>query len=429
MLLRLIQARTFLRRGFRDLHDDENGAVMVVAIAFSVVLVGMLWAVISLGNRVEIKEGMQGSADTAAFSAAVIMAKGMNIISFLNIIVMVCVAMVVLAQLLTLPVVGAIWLMAEEVTSLVLCDLWFCSCGCWIQPHIPDAIESFGRIYSRYSQVADDARSIGRTMTGLQDVVYFASWGGAMLDGAALGMNTAYGPGIVSVPIVLPPPIERVDSSTLCRGAEAFQFFERNLFRNDTVSLLGGDAYPIGLAGFPTYSSDPVISGMITGNLLGPDLMGERAFGSPLCHNEMGGSSDLSPYELRDGWRSNVKIRSVSLRADDGHEQRIRNVSAATFGHHSSVMMPFSTAFAQAQYLNANVPRGNDDAERMYQMDWHGMMTRFRFTDGGATFGSGISGIGDGIMQSLLTSISPLLGEVVGADNFWLGLQDGLILH
>ncbi len=425
MLKKFIKVRTFVRRGLRDVHEDENGAVMVVAIAFSVVLVGMLWAVISLGNRVEIKEGMQGSADTAAFSAAVIMAKGMNIISFLNIIVMICVGMVVVAQLLTLPGVGAIWLMAEEVSSLVACDVWFCSCGCWIESHIPDAVESFFRIYGEYSTVADNARNIGTTMTSIQDAIYGVSYVGAMVDGAALGMDSAYGPGVVAAPIILPPPLHRVDSDTLCRGAEAFIGFEQNLFRNDTVSRLGGDEYPIALAGFPTYSSDPVISGMITGNLVGVDIPGERALGSWLCHNEMG---DLQPYELTDSWRSDVKIRSVSLRADDGHEQRVRNVSAATFGHHSSLMMPFSTAFAQSMYINANVPRNNDDAERMYQMDWHATMSRFRFTDGGATF-SGGGGVGDAIMQSLLTSISPLLGQVVGADNFWLGLQDGLILH
>ncbi len=430
MLAKILKLRTHLRRALRDLHDDETGSVMVVAIAFSVVLVGMLWAVISLGNRVEIKEGMQGSADTAAFSAAVIMAKGMNIISFLNIIVMICVAMVVVAQLMTVPVVGAIWLMAEEVSSLVACDVWFCSCGCWIESHIPDAVETFFRIYGRYDQVANDARDIGRVMTGLQSGIYWASFGGAMFDGAATGMDSAYGPGVVAAPIVMPPPLERVDSNILCRGAEAFIGFEQNLFRNDAVSRLGGDAYPIALAGFPTYSSDPVISGMITGNLVAIDLPGERVLGSQLCHNEMdpNDSRSLAPYDLTSTWRSDTKIRSVSLRADDGHEQRLRNVSAATFGHHSSLMMPFSTAFAQSQYINANVPRNNDDAERMYQMDWHATMTRFRFTDGGASF-SGPNGVANGIMQSLLTSISPLLGEVVGADNFWLGLQDGLILH
>ena len=68
------KARGLMKR----LHGDQGGNVMVLYIAAALLLVGMLWAIIGTGARMVQKETIQSSADAAAFSAAVIKAKGLE---------------------------------------------------------------------------------------------------------------------------------------------------------------------------------------------------------------------------------------------------------------------------------------------------------------------------------------------------------------
>ena len=75
-----------LKKLWKRLHRDEGGNVIVLYIAAALLLVGMLWAVIGTGARMVQKETIQSSADAAAFSAAVIKAKGLNIIAFCNLV-------------------------------------------------------------------------------------------------------------------------------------------------------------------------------------------------------------------------------------------------------------------------------------------------------------------------------------------------------
>jgi hypothetical protein len=365
-----------------------------------------------------MKQGIQGSSDAAAFSAAVIMAKGMNLISFLNLMLTVVIGLVVLAQLLPWAALGT----ALTLTGLVACDFdpWCpCCCGCWAESHVVEGWAHYVRIAGRTSGKQNTLRQWGRAITTAQTVVQYAAEAGAIIAGAQVGMDRVYGPGLLSAPIVLPPPLRRVDSDTLCRGSDAFPAFERNLRRD--VPQIGGTAWQAAALGVASYSSDTVVSAMTMANLEG--LMGmERALGSFLCHDAMG-NNNMRPLELEQNWRGGTKIRAVTLRTEDNHDQRLRAVSVAAGNQYGSFNLPGMVAFAQSQYINASEPNPNEDAVRMYQMDWHATLQRFRFTDGGP------NPSGNPLLTGILTSISPLLGSVVGADNFWLGLQDGLILH
>src|SRR5262249_3956698 len=66
------------------LHRDEAGNRLLLYVAGALLFVGILWAVIGAGARMVAKENLQNGADAAAYSAAVIRAKGMNLIAFCN---------------------------------------------------------------------------------------------------------------------------------------------------------------------------------------------------------------------------------------------------------------------------------------------------------------------------------------------------------
>ena len=91
-----VKFRALLKR----LHRDEGGNIIVLYIAASLLLVGMLWAIIGTGARMVQKETIQSSADAAAFSAAVIKAKGLNIIAFCNLVMALLLAIIMLLRLI-----------------------------------------------------------------------------------------------------------------------------------------------------------------------------------------------------------------------------------------------------------------------------------------------------------------------------------------
>lgn len=90
--------RPYWRKQFRRLHRDEGGNVLIIYVASALLLVGMVWAIIGTGQRAVQHETIQSSADAAAFSAAVIKAKGLNIIAFCNLIMALLLALVMLLR-------------------------------------------------------------------------------------------------------------------------------------------------------------------------------------------------------------------------------------------------------------------------------------------------------------------------------------------
>jgi hypothetical protein len=69
---------------------DERGAVLVLGIFMAACMVGMLWYLAGLGMTVLYRERLQETADAVGFSAAVLHARGMNLLVLINLI-MACV--------------------------------------------------------------------------------------------------------------------------------------------------------------------------------------------------------------------------------------------------------------------------------------------------------------------------------------------------
>jgi hypothetical protein len=75
----------------KSFKNDTRGAVMFIGVFFACFLIGSLWFLIGIGDALVFRERAQEAADASAFGSAVIHAKGMNIIAFLNLVLMVMV--------------------------------------------------------------------------------------------------------------------------------------------------------------------------------------------------------------------------------------------------------------------------------------------------------------------------------------------------
>jgi hypothetical protein len=70
------------------LARDEGGAIMVVGLFMALALIAVAWIVIGIGDAVIARDRTQEAADAAVYTNAVIHARGMNLISFLNVVMM-----------------------------------------------------------------------------------------------------------------------------------------------------------------------------------------------------------------------------------------------------------------------------------------------------------------------------------------------------
>jgi hypothetical protein len=100
--------------------------MMVMGIFMAVILVGAIYYVLGIGQSIIYHERMQDAADAGAFGAAVIHARGMNILAFLNIV-----SAAVMAVLVCLKVLEYLLLAAFTIATAI-CAACSCPgcCGC-----------------------------------------------------------------------------------------------------------------------------------------------------------------------------------------------------------------------------------------------------------------------------------------------------------
>ncbi len=67
------------------LRDDDRGAILVVGLFMAVALASALWFGMGLAEAVLYRERVQDNSDTSAVAAAVVHAKGMNVIGAMNV--------------------------------------------------------------------------------------------------------------------------------------------------------------------------------------------------------------------------------------------------------------------------------------------------------------------------------------------------------
>ena len=98
----------------RDLHNDQRGAIMLMGLCMSCFLIGGLWFLIGIGDTIVFRDQMQEATDHAAFTSAVLHAKGMNFLSACNLILLAIIAIHIIMGiihdiLLAVCIVGALF--------------------------------------------------------------------------------------------------------------------------------------------------------------------------------------------------------------------------------------------------------------------------------------------------------------------------------
>ncbi|MFW6031232.1 MAG: TadE/TadG family type IV pilus assembly protein [Myxococcota bacterium] len=97
---------------------DKQGAIMVLGAFMAVLLVACLYFVVGIGDAIFFRERMQDSADSGAFSAAVMHARGMNLVALTNMLQAALLAVLVALKL----VETVLW----STAGILLGSTYFC---------------------------------------------------------------------------------------------------------------------------------------------------------------------------------------------------------------------------------------------------------------------------------------------------------------
>ena len=73
----------------RSFQKDHRGAIMVLGIFFACMMIGWMWMLVGLGDAMIWRDRSQEAADAVTYSSSAVQAKAMNLISFLNLILLV----------------------------------------------------------------------------------------------------------------------------------------------------------------------------------------------------------------------------------------------------------------------------------------------------------------------------------------------------
>jgi hypothetical protein len=85
-----------------SLKRNQSGAIMVMGVFMAALMVGFIYYVKGIGDAILFRERMQDAADSGAFSAVAVHARGMNLIALLNITMVSVLAVVTAFRLLAI---------------------------------------------------------------------------------------------------------------------------------------------------------------------------------------------------------------------------------------------------------------------------------------------------------------------------------------
>lgn len=106
----------------KSLAKDERGAVMIMGLAMILGLVAFLWYLLGIGETVAFRDHMQDAADGAAFSQSAVNALGMNLIVFINLVIMIMVVIyLVMSIVVTVQYFKALSDCAKPIVGWVAC--------------------------------------------------------------------------------------------------------------------------------------------------------------------------------------------------------------------------------------------------------------------------------------------------------------------
>jgi hypothetical protein len=164
----------------KSFKDDTRGAVMFVGVFFACFLIGSLWFMIGIGDAIVFRERAQEAADASAFGSAVIHAKGMNIIVFINLLIMVIVGIYLIMCLIV-----DVLLLAAAIAAIVPFIGWAAAVALF---NAARTVDGFAKTYKSGMKVVVPVLDGAQVATG-----YLAPWVGALVgkkSGDKYGMTS-----------------------------------------------------------------------------------------------------------------------------------------------------------------------------------------------------------------------------------------------
>lgn len=191
------------------LFHDEQGALLVMGIFMMLILVSMLYMLIGVGQTLQAREGMQDAADAAAFTSAVFLARGMNLIALINQLMALLVAVLVAIRL-------AQTFMAMSAATLFSLA-WFYGITVPGATACQQAAQQLGEVYDDAKDLVMDALEVMHTVQEATSVlVPFVAFGAGAIEAAKEHPPAL---GAFPMPAADSLPVESDDFSVLCGRA------------------------------------------------------------------------------------------------------------------------------------------------------------------------------------------------------------------
>jgi hypothetical protein len=340
----------------RALAKDQRGAIMVMGVFMAVLLVGALHYVMGLGETILYREQMQDAADSGAFVAAVMHARGMNLIALLN-MVMASVIAVLVAMKLIQVVLG----IAAGVATAI-CAACVVGAGCWACPIAPILWDAYAEWTAIVEEVEPIIHRIVAAIDYAQTGIKWAMPAAAQWKVVETGTTTYNQPTNLGVmwPLLEALPVEQDDSDLLCRKAGEQV---GRLIVSPLSAIPGMDAF-----------------GYLVGDMIGSIT---ATFSSFFC-----GESRDKADRVKEGVElggDELQLRAF-MTGDPPFDQAEEGVTIATWGHDegpegvvSGMRNLAKVSFAQAEFYYDDQDDGSEEdrEEWMWHMNWRARLRRF----------------------------------------------------
>lgn len=334
-----------------SLVKDEGGAIMVMGVFMAVLMVGLIYYVSGIGEAIVYGERMQDAADSGAFSAAVMHARGMNLIALLNLIMAAILAVLVALKIIEFLIEAAL-IIATVICAACSCP-GCCSC-CAACPFVPVLAAALSDVSGTIEAVEPPIQAIVEATSHISEGLSWAIPAASQAKVMELGYSTYNPPTRAGFmyPIIEQLPVEEDDSDLLCRKA-------------------GEQA---------AYLATPPLLGLPVARFIEPATGSlAAAFSSHFC----GDAADKAwrVAEDADLGEEDFQVRAFMV-GEPPFEVFDRGVGVATWGRSGEVpdyeglraLTRFS--FAQAEfYFNS---RNTRREEWLWSMNWRARLRRFR---------------------------------------------------
>lgn len=195
------------------LRGDESGAIVVFGIFFAVMVLGMLYYFVGLAAVIHLRERMQDAADASAFAAAVVHARGMNVMALINMIMA-----AIMSVLVTLRIIELLIIIAQVILYMLS----------WLGGATAAIASALEVVRQTVTEVADNAepviQNVIKVLHYTGDVVRVITPVGANLTvigkvAGNYGQELLDPVGAIAIPARLTLPVEDDEYSYLCGKA------------------------------------------------------------------------------------------------------------------------------------------------------------------------------------------------------------------